>query len=121
MKKNKEIVKKKNFKEDIFNDWINNEEKSIISDNKYEHYISLSVIFNVHNVLKWWLKSTQRHSFSCLLRMTINIFCISAQSSEAEQLFSSAKQIYSDDRNRLSVEFINAIECIKNWIQKNVS
>jgi hypothetical protein len=39
-------------------------------------------------------------------------------SAEPERLFSSAKITITDRRNRLGIESIEAIECLKSWLSK---
>ena len=39
-------------------------------------------------------------------------------SAKLERLFSSAKITITDRRNRLGIESIKAIECLKSWLSK---
>ena len=39
-------------------------------------------------------------------------------SAKPERLFSSAKITITDQRNRLGIESIKAIECLKSWLSK---
>jgi hypothetical protein len=47
--------------------------------------------------------------------MAIDILSIPAMSAELERLFSSAKITITDRRNRLGVETIEALKCLKSW------
>jgi hypothetical protein len=38
---------------------------------------------------------------------------------EAERLFSSCKITITDRRNRIGIEAIEAIECLKSWLRQN--
>jgi len=40
-------------------------------------------------------------------------------SAEPERLFSGAKITITDCRNRLGIETIEAIECLKSWLSKD--
>jgi hypothetical protein len=48
--------------------------------------------------------------------MALDILSIAAMSPESERLFSSAKITITDRRNRLGIETIEAIECLKSWL-----
>jgi hypothetical protein len=50
--------------------------------------------------------------------MAFDILLIPAMSAEPERLFSSAKITITDCRNRLGIESIKAIECLKSWLSK---
>jgi hypothetical protein len=50
--------------------------------------------------------------------MALDILSIPAMSAEPERLFSSAKITITDRRNRLGIESIEAIECLKSWLSK---
>jgi hAT family C-terminal dimerisation region len=50
--------------------------------------------------------------------MALDILSIPAMSAELKRLFSSAKVTITDCRNRLSIESIEAIECLKSWLSK---
>ena len=51
--------------------------------------------------------------------MALDILLIPAMSAEPERLFSSAKITITDRRNRLGIESIEAIECLKSWLSKD--
>jgi hypothetical protein len=50
--------------------------------------------------------------------MALDVLSIPAISAELERLFSSAKISITDRRNRLGIESIKAIECLKSWFNK---
>jgi hAT family C-terminal dimerisation region len=50
--------------------------------------------------------------------MAFDILSIPTMSAEPERLFSSAKITITDRRNRLGIESIEAIECLKSWLSK---
>ena len=47
--------------------------------------------------------------------MALDILSIPAMSAEPERLFSGAKISITDRRNRLSIQSIEALECLKSW------
>jgi hypothetical protein len=49
--------------------------------------------------------------------MALNILLIPAISADLEYLFSRAKIIISDRRNRFNIYTIKALECLKSWLK----
>ena len=49
--------------------------------------------------------------------MALDILSIPAMAAEPERLFSGAKISITDRRNRLGIEVIQALECLKSWLQ----
>jgi hypothetical protein len=47
--------------------------------------------------------------------MALDILSIPAISNEPERLFSRARVTITERRNRLGVELIEALECLKSW------
>jgi hypothetical protein len=47
-----------------------------------------------------------------------SVLSIPAMPAEPERLFSGAKITITDRRNRLGIESIEAIECLKSWLVK---
>jgi hypothetical protein len=60
----------------------------------------------------------------CILRPTLrlcrllDILSIPAMSSDPERAFSAAKITLTDRRNKLSIEMIKYLECLKSWLGK---
>jgi len=50
--------------------------------------------------------------------MALDILSIPAMSAKPERLFSGAKITITDCRNKLGIESIKAIECLKSWLGK---
>jgi hypothetical protein len=46
------------------------------------------------------------------------MLAIPMMSAECERIFSSAKHLITDSRNRLNPEIIEANECLKHWFGK---
>lgn len=47
--------------------------------------------------------------------MALDVLSIPAMAADPERLFSSAGLTVTDRRNNLSIETIEALECIKSW------
>ena len=62
----------------------------------------------------WWLEKTQQISYPNLSRMALDILSIPAMSADPERLFSSAKLLISDLRNKLSMDIIKAFKYLKS-------
>ena len=52
--------------------------------------------------------------------MAINIYFISAMSSEAERVFSEVKRTISNSRDSLKSEIIELLKCLKSWFRLNI-
>jgi hypothetical protein len=64
--------------------------------------------------LEWWNVNGWRYPI--LQKMAYDLFSIPGMSSECERVFSQAKKLITDERNRLGPATIEADECLKNWI-----
>jgi hypothetical protein len=82
---------------------------------EYDRYCQADLVWECDKPLKWWLEDTQQKAYPNLSKMAIDILSIPAMSAEPERLFSSAKITITDRRNRLGVETIEALECLKSW------
>jgi hypothetical protein len=58
-----------------------------------------------------------KRDFLNLSRMGLDILSIPAMAADPERLFSSAGLTVTDRRNHLSIESIEALECIKSWVK----
>jgi hypothetical protein len=47
--------------------------------------------------------------------MAIDVLSVPASSANVERLFSSAKLIVTDRRNRIQVRTMEMLECLKSW------
>lgn len=81
---------------------------------EYQSYIAAPRI-KVKDVRKWWLEDTQQTLYPNLSKMALDLLSIPAMSAEPERLFSDTKITLQDRRNRLGIDIIEAIECIKSW------
>ena len=54
--------------------------------------------------------------------MALDLLSIPAMSAEVERLFSSCNITITDRRNRIGIDAVEAIECLKSWLRKgNIS
>ena len=51
--------------------------------------------------------------------MALDLLAIPAMSAEVERLFSSCNITTSDRRNRIGIDAVEAIECLKSWLRKD--
>jgi hypothetical protein len=82
-------------------------------------YLLAPIVPEVTDPRSWWLEPTQKKSYPALSIMALDVLPIPAMSAEPECLFSSAKISITDRRNRLGIESIEAIECLKSWFSKS--
>lgn len=71
------------------------------------------------NPREWWQETTQRKVYPNLSRMALDLLSIPAMSAEVERLFSSCKITITDRRNRIGIEAVEAIECLKSWLRED--
>jgi hypothetical protein len=69
-------------------------------------------------VLQYWVERLDDPRQSPLAYMAVELMSIPAMSDEPERLFSSAKLLISDQRNRLGDDIIEASECLKSWVKQ---
>ena len=69
---------------------------------------------DIHQPLVWWRKHAS--TYPILSKMAFDLFSIPGMSAECERVFSQAKKLITDERNRLGAHTIEADECLKNWI-----
>ena len=81
---------------------------------EYQSYIAAPRI-KVKDVRKWLLEDTQQTLYPNLSKMALDLLSIPAMSAEPERLFSDTKITLQDRRNRLGIDIIEALECIKSW------
>ena len=68
---------------------------------------------------EWWQETTQRKVYPNLSRIALDLLSIPAMSAEVERLFSSCKITITDRRNRIGIEAVEAIECLKSWLRED--
>ncbi|ODQ73394.1 hypothetical protein LIPSTDRAFT_3717, partial [Lipomyces starkeyi NRRL Y-11557] len=100
-------------------EWADKKKASSLEQDEYTKYLLAPVLPEVTDPKSWWLEPTQRKSYPELSIMALDVLSIPAMSAEPERLFSSAKITITDRRNRLGIDTIEAIECLKSWLGKD--
>jgi hypothetical protein len=99
-----------------FLQWLQDKEDGAAVRDEYTRYCALPQVPGVKQGYKWWLEPTQQKNFPYLSKMALDILSIPAMSADPERLFSGAKITISDRRNRLGIFTIEALECLKSWL-----
>lgn len=78
--------------------------------------------YPVNNPLLFWIGKSKDSTnlYPLLTKLALDIYSIPAMSAECERVFSQAKRVITDDRNRLSATTIEAIQCQKNWLSQHL-
>src|ERR1700761_4990569 len=58
--------------------------------------------------------------FSRLRQFAFDVLSIPATSAELERVFSQAKRLYTDDRNRLGTDAFEAAMCLRHWSRQGL-
>jgi hypothetical protein len=80
---------------------------------EYTEYCALMPDLRYTNIIQRW--HGHALEYPRLYRMACDIFSIPAMSAECERVFSSAKPLITDCRNRLKDDIIEASEYLKSW------
>lgn len=87
---------------------------------EYQQYIRSAIVeVPIIDPRSWWLEPTQRKTYPHLSVMALDILSIPAMAAEPERLFSGAKITITDRRSSLSIEAIEATECLKSWLSQD--
>ena len=89
--------------------------------------LKLIIVNDIFNTLKWWKNNAMKYSIFTWI--TFNIFSISLISIKSEKVFNKYISIHDyidcrynlmiiNLRNRLDVDIMKVIECLKWWIKK---
>ena len=84
------------------------------SDDEYARYIKERVEWT-DDPIAWWQGPVQRHKYPHLSKMALNMLSIPAMAADVERLFSSAGLTLTDRRNRMGIDLLEALECLKSW------
>jgi hypothetical protein len=82
---------------------------------EYVRYCHAELVY-VDDPRRWWLEDTQQKLYPNLSKMALDMLSIPAMSADPERLFSGAKISITDRRNRLGIETVQALECLKSWL-----
>ncbi|EXU94633.1 hAT family dimerization domain protein, partial [Metarhizium robertsii] len=69
----------------------------------------------VEDPLEWWVAHAA--DYPILSKMAFDLFSCPAMSAECERVFSQAKKVVTDERNRLQSDIVAAIECQKHLLR----
>jgi hypothetical protein len=96
--------------------WIDAIDTPVFEDDEYDPYIKAERAYGFDRPITWWLQDSQQKAYPNLSRMALDILSIPAMSSDPERAFSAAKITLTDRRNKLSIEMIECLECLKSWV-----
>ena len=85
---------------------------SLQFEDEYEDYCYMKPEPHITNIIQWWIDHSTM--YPALSKMALDILSIPAMSAEVERVFSSAKLLITDNRNRLKEDIIEACECLKS-------
>ena len=68
--------------------------------------------------LIWWCHRDQRQTYPRLSRMARDILSIPPESADAESSFSGARRSLTWDRERMSCQNLERVECIGSWLRE---
>ena len=100
-----------------FRAWEKARKRARIPGDEYARYCAAEVVDDVADSRDWWQEPTQQLNYPNLSIMALDMLSIPAMAAEPERLFSGAKISITDRRNRLGIEVIQALECLKSWLQ----
>jgi len=98
-----------------FLQWLEDDDNPELQD-EYLAYCAEPQVPGVKQGYTWWLEARQQKRFPNLSKMAIDILSIPAMSADPERLFSGAKITITDRRNRFGIRTIQALECLKSWL-----
>jgi hAT family C-terminal dimerisation region len=79
---------------------------------------SPATVIDRDSILTWWNEPT--NPWRPMRQMAFDLFSIPAMSAEIEREFSSAKQLITLNRNRLSDDTIEELELLRNWWRQDI-
>ncbi|KAK2684392.1 hypothetical protein QWA68_016752 [Fusarium oxysporum] len=83
-----------------------------------EAFIKATPINISGSPLQWWCHKDQRKTYPQLSRMAIDILSIAPESADPESAFSGGRRTLSWDRERMTCENLEKVECIGNWLRE---
>jgi hypothetical protein len=101
------------YEESEYTQWINSRRATADdAGNELDRYYRLEPQ-NTHNVIQWWID--HQAAFPTLSRLALDIFAIPAMATDCERAFSLAKLSLTSQRQRMSPDTLEALQCLKNW------
>jgi hAT family C-terminal dimerisation region len=98
-----------------FDHWISNQ-LGIESDKQSDElteYLSLGNQPSITEAATWWQDRTLR--FPTLKQLAIDLWAIPAMADDCERVFSQAKLSITSQRNSMSIELLEELQCLKQW------
>jgi len=80
---------------------------------EYDRYLSTPTEPSITN--QFLFSQSQREMFPKLSSIALDILSIPPMSAGFERLFSQCKIMLTDRRNRLQIDSLQAVECMKSW------
>jgi hypothetical protein len=74
--------------------------------------------WKVDDPLRWWID--HQADYPILAKMAFDLFSVPAMSAECERIFSQAKKVITDERNRINSDTVAAIECQKHLLRTGI-
>jgi hypothetical protein len=93
--------------------WLEQKRRRPLALDEYMKYCQGPITSDV-NARAWWMEPAQRAAFPNLGKMALDLLSIPAMSASPERLFSSAGLTITERRNRLGIQSIEALECLKS-------
>lgn len=103
--------------EDSFQAWFKAQAAQPSIGDEYARYCALPQIFTSLQAYQWWLEPQQQIGYPNLSKLALDILSIPGMSDEPERLFSDAKSLLTERRNKMGMELIEYIECLKSWLK----
>ena len=85
----------------------------VVSTDRYLAFISTDREDQQVDALEFW--NARHKTQPDMARFALDMLGIPMMSAECERVFSSAKYLITDSRNRLNPDIIEASECLKHW------
>lgn len=90
--------------------------QSKVSSDHYRAFITTDPEDEHVDALEFW--NSRHKTQPDIARFALDMLAIPMMSAECERVFSSAKHLITDSRNRLNPDIIEASECLKHWLGK---
>ena len=100
--------------------WRESKRQDVYNDiDELDHYLGLGPVPLDDEIaaIDWWISSDQQKKYPLLSKMAIDIYSIPPMSAEPERVFSQTKLIITDLRNRLQMDAIEVLQCLKSWFR----
>jgi hypothetical protein len=83
-----------------------------VAVNDYDAYL-ITPLMKISNPITRWRE--HKATYPKLAQMAYDLLSIPAMSAECERVFSQAKLVVNDTRNRMTDDTVDAIQCLRTW------